>query len=99
MNLLELDAVAGLADTASRPRAPGLRPLPAEAPRFEHRCRSLQVSWHGAWLTEFGAPLLSIVSATKAAVRNFARSFSAALLPGQRPQLVDESPLVQSSSA
>jgi NAD(P)-dependent dehydrogenase (short-subunit alcohol dehydrogenase family) len=34
----------------------------------------------GAWLTEFGAPLLSVVSATKAAVRNFARSFSAALL-------------------
>jgi NAD(P)-dependent dehydrogenase (short-subunit alcohol dehydrogenase family) len=34
----------------------------------------------GAWLAEFGAPLLSVVSATKAAVRNFARSFSAALL-------------------
>ena len=34
----------------------------------------------GAWLTEFGAPLLSIVSATKAATRNFARSLSAALL-------------------
>ena len=34
----------------------------------------------GAWLTEFGAPLLSVVSATKAAVRNFARSFSSALL-------------------
>jgi NAD(P)-dependent dehydrogenase (short-subunit alcohol dehydrogenase family) len=34
----------------------------------------------GAWLTEFGAPLLSVVSATKSAVRNFARSFSAALL-------------------
>jgi NAD(P)-dependent dehydrogenase (short-subunit alcohol dehydrogenase family) len=31
----------------------------------------------GAWLTEFGAPLLSVVSATKAAVRSFARSFSA----------------------
>jgi NAD(P)-dependent dehydrogenase (short-subunit alcohol dehydrogenase family) len=35
---------------------------------------------NGAWLTEFGAPLLSVVSATKAAIRNFARSFSAALL-------------------
>jgi NAD(P)-dependent dehydrogenase (short-subunit alcohol dehydrogenase family) len=34
----------------------------------------------GAWLTEFGAPLLTVVSATKAAVRNFARSFSSALL-------------------
>jgi NAD(P)-dependent dehydrogenase (short-subunit alcohol dehydrogenase family) len=34
----------------------------------------------GAWLTETGAPLLSVVSATKAAVRNFARSFSSALL-------------------
>ena len=34
----------------------------------------------GAWLTEFGAPLLSAVSATKAAVRNLARSFSAALV-------------------
>jgi NAD(P)-dependent dehydrogenase (short-subunit alcohol dehydrogenase family) len=34
----------------------------------------------GAWLAEFGAPLLSVVSATKAAIRNFARSFSAALL-------------------
>jgi NAD(P)-dependent dehydrogenase (short-subunit alcohol dehydrogenase family) len=34
----------------------------------------------GAWLTEFGAPLLSVVSATKAAVRSFARTFSAALL-------------------
>ena len=35
---------------------------------------------NGAWLTEFGAPLLSVVSATKAAVKNFARTFSAALL-------------------
>ena len=34
----------------------------------------------GAWLAEIGAPLLSVVSATKAAVRNFARSFSSALL-------------------
>lgn len=34
----------------------------------------------GAWLAECGAPLLSVVSATKAAVRNFARSFSSALL-------------------
>src|SRR5215467_7432004 len=34
----------------------------------------------GAWLGEIGAPLLSVVSATKAAVRNFARSFSSALL-------------------
>jgi len=34
----------------------------------------------GAWLAECGAPLLPVVSATKAAVRNFARSFSAALL-------------------
>jgi NAD(P)-dependent dehydrogenase (short-subunit alcohol dehydrogenase family) len=34
----------------------------------------------GAWLAEVGAPLLSVVSATKAAVRNFARSFSSALL-------------------
>src|SRR6476646_3656477 len=34
----------------------------------------------GAWLTEIGAPLLSVVSATKAAARNFARSFSSALL-------------------
>jgi NAD(P)-dependent dehydrogenase (short-subunit alcohol dehydrogenase family) len=34
----------------------------------------------GAWLAECGAPLLPLVSATKAAVRNFARSFSAALL-------------------
>jgi NAD(P)-dependent dehydrogenase (short-subunit alcohol dehydrogenase family) len=34
----------------------------------------------GAWLAEVGAPLLSVVSATKAAIRNFARSFSAALL-------------------
>ena len=34
----------------------------------------------GAWLAETGAPLLSVVSATKAAVRNFARSFSSALL-------------------
>src|SRR5215471_11199463 len=34
----------------------------------------------GAWLTETGAPLLGVVSATKAAVRNFARSFSSALL-------------------
>ncbi|MDK2745663.1 MAG: SDR family oxidoreductase [Nitrospira sp. BO4] len=34
----------------------------------------------GAWLAEIGAPLLSVVSATKAAIRNFARSFSSALL-------------------
>lgn len=35
---------------------------------------------NGAWLAGVGAPLLAIVSATKAAVRNFARSFSSALL-------------------
>jgi len=34
----------------------------------------------GAWLDGVGAPLLSLVSASKAAVRNFARSFSSALL-------------------
>jgi NAD(P)-dependent dehydrogenase (short-subunit alcohol dehydrogenase family) len=47
-------------------------------PYFPEQGGSIILS--GAWLAEFGAPLLSVVSATKAAVRNFARSFSAALL-------------------
>jgi len=47
-------------------------------PYFPEQGGSIILS--GAWLAEFGAPLLSIVSATKAAVRNFARTFSAALL-------------------
>jgi NAD(P)-dependent dehydrogenase (short-subunit alcohol dehydrogenase family) len=47
-------------------------------PYFPEKGGSIILS--GAWLAEFGAPLLPVVSATKAAVRNFARSFSAALL-------------------
>jgi NAD(P)-dependent dehydrogenase (short-subunit alcohol dehydrogenase family) len=47
-------------------------------PYFPEKGGSVILS--GAWLTEFGAPLLPVVSATKAAVRNFARSFSSALL-------------------
>jgi NAD(P)-dependent dehydrogenase (short-subunit alcohol dehydrogenase family) len=47
-------------------------------PYFPEKGGSIILS--GAWLTEFGAPLLPVVSATKAAVRNFARSFSSALL-------------------
>jgi len=47
-------------------------------PYFPENGGSIIVS--GAWLTEIGAPLLSVVSATKAAIRNFARSFSSALL-------------------
>src|SRR6185369_6889725 len=52
--------------------------LQSAIPYFPDHGGSIILS--GAWLTEFGAPLLSVVSATKAAVRNFARSFSAALL-------------------
>jgi len=47
-------------------------------PYFPEKGGSIILS--GAWLTEFGAPLLPVVSAAKAAVRNFARSFSSALL-------------------
>jgi NAD(P)-dependent dehydrogenase (short-subunit alcohol dehydrogenase family) len=48
------------------------------APYFPESGGSIILS--GAWLAECGAPLLAVVSATKAAVRNFARSFSSALL-------------------